>query len=120
MLEVKNLSKIYESGARKVEAINDLSFRVENKQFIALVGPSGCGKTTFLKIAAGLLEKTEGEILLDGKEISGPGQDRGMVFQNFTLFPWLTVRGNIGFGPTLREVKNEEKDTIVEHYLPFT
>ena len=120
MLEVKHLSKIYESNGRKVEAINDLSFRVEDKQFIALVGPSGCGKTTFLKIAAGLLEKTEGEILLDGKEISGPGQDRGMVFQNFTLFPWLTVRKNIGFGATLREVNSAEKQRIVEHYLRVT
>lgn len=120
MLEVKKLSKIYESNGRKVEAINDLSFRVEDKEFIALVGPSGCGKTTFLKIAAGLLEKTGGEILLDGKEISGPGQDRGMVFQNFTLFPWLTVRENIGFGATLREVNREEKEKIVGHYLHIT
>lgn len=120
MLEVKNLSKIYEFNGKQVEAITDLSLRVEDKQFIALVGPSGCGKTTFLKIAAGLSETTAGEIFLDEQKITGPGQDRGMVFQNFTLFPWLTVRENIGFGATLREIKREEKTKIVEHYLNIT
>lgn len=120
MLEVKNLSKTYEANGRRVEAIGDLSFTVQDKQFVALVGPSGCGKTTFLKIAAGLLEPTSGEVLLDNKKVIGPGQDRGMIFQNFTLFPWLTVRENIGFGGTLREVSQAEKDRVIEHYLHVT
>ncbi len=120
MLEVKNLSKAYEVNGRRVEAINNLSLSVPDKQFVALVGPSGCGKTTFLKIAAGLLEPTSGEVLLDDKKIVGPGQDRGMIFQSFTLFPWLTVRENIGFGATLREGNREEKNKVVKHYLRVT
>ena len=120
MLEVKNLSKTYEANGRRTEAIDSLSLMVQDKQFVALVGPSGCGKTTFLKIAAGLLEPTSGEVLLDNKKIIGPGQDRGMIFQNFTLFPWLTVRENIGFGATLGKVAQEEKNKIVEHYLHNT
>lgn len=120
MLEVKNLSKTYEVNGRRVEAIDNLSLLVQDEQFVALVGPSGCGKTTFLKIAAGLLEPTSGEVLLGDKKIVGPGQDRGMIFQSFTLFPWLTVRENIGFGATLREANREEKNKVVKHYLRVT
>lgn len=120
MLQVKNLSKTYDNNGKSTEVIKDLSFGVGDKQFIAIVGSSGCGKTTILKIIAGLLESTKGEILLDNKVVSEPGQDRGMIFQNFSLFPWLTVKNNIGFGLDVRNIDQEEKDKIIEHYLRVT
>ncbi|MBI5765697.1 ABC transporter ATP-binding protein [Candidatus Falkowbacteria bacterium] len=120
MLQVKNLSKTYDNNGKETEVIKNLSFEIGEKQFIALVGPSGCGKTTILKIIAGLLEATSGEVFLDNKIIYEPGQDRGMVFQNFTLFPWLTVRNNIGFGLDVRNINHKEKDKIIEHYLRIT
>ena len=120
MLQVKNLSKTYDNNGKSTEVIKDLSFEVGDKKFIAIVGPSGCGKTTILKIIAGLLESTKGDIFLDNEIVSKPGQDRGMIFQNFSLFPWLTVRENIGFGLDVREINQIEKDKIIEHYLRVT
>ena len=120
MLEIKNISKIYDSGRQQIEAISNLSFKVGEKQFIALVGPSGCGKTTLLKIVAGLLTSTSGEVLLDRKKILGPEKERGLIFQNFNLFPWLTVRENISFGLDLQQLENAKKKEIVEHYLQIT
>ena len=120
MLEIKNISKIYDSGGVQTEVISDVSFKVEDKQFVALVGPSGCGKTTLLKIVAGLLTPTTGEVLLDGEKIAEPGKDRGLIFQNFNLFPWLTVRGNISFGLDLQKLDRAKKREIVEHYLEIT
>lgn len=95
MLELKNVSKNYTQNNQQVEAIKNLNLSVKEREFIALVGPSGCGKTTLLKIIAGLIPATNGEVILDGKKILKPGKDRGLVFQQFTLFPWLTVRENI-------------------------
>lgn len=120
MLQVKNLSKTYDNNGKSTEVIKDLSFGIGDKQFIAIVGSSGCGKTTILKIIAGLLESTKGEILLDNKVVSEPCQDRGMIFQNFSLFPWLTVKNNIGFGLDVRNIDQKEKDKIIEHYLRVT
>lgn len=120
MLQVKNLSKTYDNNGKSTEVIKDLSFGIGDKQFIAIVGSSGCGKTTILKIIAGLLESTNGKILLDNKVVSEPGQDRGMIFQNFSLFPWLTVKNNIGFGLDVRNIDQKEKDKIIEHYLRVT
>lgn len=120
MLQVKNLSKLYDNNGKPTEVIKDLSFEIGEKQFIALVGSSGCGKTTILKIIAGLLESTKGEIFLDNKIVSEPCQDRGMIFQNFSLFPWLTVKNNIGFGLDVRNVDQKEKDKIIQHYLRVT
>lgn len=120
MLQVKNLSKIYDNNGKQIEAINNLSFEIGDKQFVAIVGPSGCGKTTILKIIAGLLESTNGEVRLDKKNVSEPSSDRGMVFQNFTLFPWLTVKNNISFGLNLKNIDQKEKDKIVKHYLKVT
>ena len=85
-----------------VVALRDISLTVEDREFCVIVGPSGCGKSTLLRLAAGLSRPTEGRLLLDGTEIQGPSRQRGMVFQSYTLFPWLTVRGNIEFGPRLK------------------
>ena len=99
VLEVRNLGKRFDGGTGEVEALRDISFRVHRREFICIVGPSGCGKSTLVRILAGLEEPTCGKVLLDGNEVTGPGADRGMVFQGYTLFPWLTVKRNVMFGP---------------------
>ena len=120
MLELKNVSKTYTQNNQQVEAIKNLNLSVKEREFIALVGPSGCGKTTLLKIIAGLIPATNGEVILDGKKILNPGKDRGLVFQQFTLFPWLTVRENISFGLDLQNVDSKKKTKIANHYLNIT
>jgi NitT/TauT family transport system ATP-binding protein len=81
-----------------VTALEDVSFQVRRREFLTVIGPSGCGKSTLIRILAGLEEHTSGEVLVDGRPVSGPGPDRGMVFQGYTLFPWLTVVRNVMFG----------------------
>lgn len=98
VLEVKNLYKTFDSPQGKVTALQDINFQVHRREFVCVIGPSGCGKSTLIRILAGLETYTEGEALLDGKAFSGPCPDRGMVFQGYTLFPWLTVKKNVMFG----------------------
>ena len=95
-LDVRGVSKIF-SGKVPVHALTDIDLRLEANEFVSLVGTSGCGKSTLLAIVAGLVEPTTGDILVDGVSIDGPGRDRGVVFQAYTLFPWLTARQNIEF-----------------------
>ena len=100
-IEFIHTSKLYKSavGPRGViEAVKDFSLKIKHNEFVALIGPSGCGKSTILNLAAGFLEPTEGEILLDGKPVKGPGKDRGVIFQQYAIFPFLTVQENIEFG----------------------
>ena len=120
MLELRNVSKSYTHNAKEVVVVKNLTLSVPEQEFIALVGPSGCGKTTLLKIIAGLVPASGGEILLEGKNILNPGKDRGVVFQQFTLFSWLTVRKNISFGLDLQEIESKKKTKIVNHYLNIT
>ncbi|MBC7783396.1 MAG: ABC transporter ATP-binding protein [Burkholderiales bacterium] len=98
VMEVKNLGMVYDSAKGPVAALNDISFAVRRREFITVIGASGCGKSTLIRILAGLEAQTSGEVLLDGKPVHAPGSDRGMVFQSYTLFPWLTVRQNVMFG----------------------
>ena len=88
-----------------------------NKQFSVIVGPSGCGKSSLLELIAGLKEPSGGRCLIDGKQISVPGADRGMVFQTYSLFPWLTVRKNIEFGPSVNGVPQRERADRSSHYI---
>jgi NitT/TauT family transport system ATP-binding protein len=97
-LRVENLSKIFGSGKRTVTALDNINFVTHRREFLCVVGPSGCGKSTLVRILAGLEEHTSGSVLLQGKPVSEPGSDRGMVFQGYTLFPWLTVKKNVMFG----------------------
>lgn len=120
MLEIKSLSKSYKGKKGVVRVIDNLSFKVGKKDFIVLFGPSGCGKTTILKSIAGLVEPTSGEIKLDGKKICGADKKVGMVFQNFSLFPWLTIRENISFGLKIQGRTQKKIDEIVNHYLELT
>lgn len=109
-LSVRNLSKSYPDGdSGETEVLENISFDIEEGEFLSILGPSGCGKTTLLKIIAGLLEPDEGEILIDGQKV-GTGHNRvGYIFQQESLFPWRTVRQNIEFG---LEVKGVSKDKI--------
>lgn len=120
MLELKNISKTYTNDHQQVEAIKNFNLSVKEREFIALVGPSGCGKTTLLKIIAGLIQASGGDVILDGKKILNSGKDRGLVFQQFTLFPWLTVKENISFGLDLQKLDNKKKTEIINHYLGVT
>ncbi|MFP4068590.1 MAG: ABC transporter ATP-binding protein [Verrucomicrobiota bacterium] len=97
-LSVEGLGKTFSTTRGEVEALKDIRFKVHRREFVSVIGPSGCGKSTLIRILAGLDYPTDGRILLDGKPVLGPGADRGMVFQGYTLFPWLTVKKNVMFG----------------------
>lgn len=98
ILEVNNLTKEFDSPQGKVTALKNVSFKTHRREFVCIIGPSGCGKSTLVRMLAGLERQTSGEILLDGQPKTEPGPDRGMVFQGYTLFPWLTVKKNVMFG----------------------
>ncbi len=98
VLDVQHLNKVFASSSGPVEALRDVSFSVYRREFMCVLGASGCGKSTLIRILAGLEYPTDGVVALDGKPVSGPGPDRGMVFQHYTLFPWLTVKANVMFG----------------------
>jgi NitT/TauT family transport system ATP-binding protein len=100
-----------------ITALDGISFEVQDREFAVLVGTSGCGKSTILRLVAGLIPPTEGRVLLDGRPVSGPGADRGMVFQTYTLFPWLTVQQNVEFGPRLRGAAASERGELARRYL---
>ncbi|MGB3767239.1 MAG: ABC transporter ATP-binding protein [Phormidesmis sp.] len=124
-LEIRNITKVFEpvgaasSGeeCQPKTAVNNVSLQLQTNEFSCIVGPSGCGKSTLLSIAAGLLPATSGSILVDSTPVSSPGADRGMVFQNYTLFNWLSVADNIAFGLKLKGLAKAEQLDIVNHYL---
>lgn len=118
-LSIRNVTKIFPGnrGAASTVALQPTSLEVAEQDFITILGPSGCGKSTLLRLVAGLETPTEGEILLDGARVSGPGADRGVVFQNYTLFPWLTVRQNICFGLREKGLPEAEQKEISERYI---
>jgi len=110
---LENVSKTYNGFT----ALSGVSFTVNEGEFVCIVGPSGCGKTTLLRLIAGLEQPTSGIIKMDGKVVTGPGSDRGMIFQEYALFPWRTVTGNIEFGLELKGLKKSERGEIAEKYL---
>lgn len=110
-IEAKGIVKRFGVGAGAVTALDGLNLAVPEGQFLCLLGPSGCGKSTLLFIAAGLEKATSGQILLDGRPVTGPGRDRGMLFQQFALFPWRTAKENIEFG---LEVQGRPRSERVE------
>lgn len=117
-IEIRALSHQFVDGrGRTVEALQDINLTVGEGKFVTIVGPSGCGKTTLLNIVAGFIAPTTGDVLLDGKAVRGPGPDRGVVFQGFALFDWLTVRRNIEFGLRMRGVPADERAAKVDQYL---
>jgi len=102
-----------------VRVVDDVSYEIRDREFVAIIGPSGCGKTTMMNIVAGFVQPTAGSVRLDGRPISGPGPDRGVIFQDYGVFPWLSVRENIAFGLKLRanRVGEAERREIVERYM---
>ena len=116
-LEIRNLVKIFGTGKKAITAVDNVSLQIAPNEFSCIVGPSGCGKSTLLSIAAGLTRATSGEILVEGKPVPGPGADRGMVFQHYTLFPWLSVADNVAFGLKIKGMSKAEQKTKVAYYL---
>jgi ABC-type nitrate/sulfonate/bicarbonate transport system ATPase subunit len=104
-------------GGPPTQALFPTTLAVEDNDFITILGPSGCGKSTLLRIVAGLDTPTAGRVLLDGREVTGPGADRGMVFQSYTLFPWLTVRQNVCFGLRERGVDARRQHEVADYWI---
>ncbi len=117
VLTVGGVGRVFESEERPITALSDVSFEVHQREFISVIGPSGCGKSTLIRIVAGLDEPTSGAVLLDGRPVAGPGADRGMVFQSYTLFPWLTVKKNVMFGPSMKSVPQEQAERSAHEWL---
>jgi NitT/TauT family transport system ATP-binding protein/sulfonate transport system ATP-binding protein len=119
-LVIDGISRIFppaRAGGSATRALEPTTLTVADNDFITVLGPSGCGKSTLLRIVAGLDRPSAGRVLLDGREVRGPGPDRGMVFQSYTLFPWLTVAENIAFGLTEKGVPESERRAIVAAYV---
>jgi NitT/TauT family transport system ATP-binding protein len=115
--EAVEVRKEFGTGSEAVLALQDISFRVRENDFCVIVGPSGCGKSTLLYLAAGFEKPTSGSLLLDGRPIEGPGPDRGFVFQEFALYPWKTVLGNVSFGLEIQGVSKEEARRRAREYI---
>lgn len=116
-VSIQGIEKKYNTRKGEVVALNGVNFDIKENEFICVIGPSGCGKSTLLNIIAGLLEPTAGQILVDCKPIQGTGTDRGVVFQQYALFPWLTVKKNVEFGLKLKGLSKDECDSIAMKYL---
>jgi NitT/TauT family transport system ATP-binding protein len=117
MISIRDVRKEYLGNAGSLRALEGVNLEVDEGEFVTVVGPSGCGKTSLLNIVAGLDTATSGEVLVGGQRVVGPGPDRGVIFQHFALFPWLTVERNIEFGLRLTGLTRPERARIVERYL---
>ncbi len=116
-VKIDNVKKIYNSRNGEMVALNGVSLDIYENEFICVVGPSGCGKSTLLNIIAGLLEPSSGSVYCDGKEVKGTGTERGVVFQQYALFPWMTVKKNVMFGLGLQGIKGKEAEEIAMKYI---
>ncbi|KGE00166.1 MULTISPECIES: ABC transporter ATP-binding protein [Rhizobium/Agrobacterium group] len=118
-LVISNVSRVFPgvNGGQPVTALQPTDLEIPRNDFVTILGPSGCGKSTLLRIVAGLDRPTTGSVTLAGQPVTGPGADRGMVFQSYTLFPWLTIRDNVAFGLREKGVPEREKWEIVDSYI---
>ena len=117
ILTIRGVTKRFTVGDDEVEALAPIDLVIPKGEFVCMIGASGCGKSTLLRIIAGFEEPTTGEVSIDGKTIAGPGSDRGMVFQDYALFPWMTVRENISFGPRQRKLPRAEIDKTTDEFV---
>ena len=117
IITVKNVEKIYHGKKGDTVAMKDCNMEVLENEFICIIGPSGCGKSTLLRMLAGLDFPTGGQIIAHDSIVKGPGADRGMVFQAYTLFPWMTVEENVKFGLKLKKMPKEQQDEIAGKYI---
>lgn len=117
-LEIAHLTKSFRrDNSRVIQVIDDVSLTIDSLEFVALLGPSGCGKSTLLRIIDGLMRPDSGEVLINGREIAGPGRERGMVFQGFELFPWRTALENIEFGLQMLGIGRRERRERARHWI---
>lgn len=116
-MAVHGVTMTFETRTGTVTALDDISLEVADASFACIVGASGCGKSTLLNIMAGLVRPSTGTVTVDGRPVEGPGADRGMVFQSYTLYPWLRVRENVEFGPSLRGVPAGERRKVSDQLL---
>jgi NitT/TauT family transport system ATP-binding protein len=117
MIAIDGVGKRFAGPAGVIEALRGATLDIAEGSFVCLIGASGCGKSTLLRIIAGFELPSDGTVVVAGKPVAGPGPDRGMVFQDYGLFPWMSVRGNIGFGPAARGLPKREVAEIAERYL---
>jgi len=116
-LDISDVTKTFRIGNDDVQALRAVNLSIEKGEFVCLIGASGCGKSTLLRIIAGFEQPTSGQVSLYENRITGPGSDRGMVFQDYALFPWMTVRENIGFGPRQKGLAKKYVNEITDEYL---
>jgi NitT/TauT family transport system ATP-binding protein len=116
-IQIEGVSKWFDTATHAMPALLDITLDVRANEFVCLLGPSGCGKSTLLNIVAGFIPPSKGRVLADGKVITAPGSDRGVVFQEYALFPWLTVWQNVEFGPKLKGLPKPERQQLAERYL---
>ncbi|MEV6793099.1 ABC transporter ATP-binding protein [Streptomyces sp. NPDC051320] len=116
-ISVQGVTKTFALGRETFTALDDVSLDIADNEFVTVVGPSGCGKSTLLNILAGLEEPSRGRPLVDGIPVSGPGPERGVIFQQYALFPWLTVRQNVEFGLRTAGMRKAERRARTEHFI---
>lgn len=116
-IRAEHIDKVYKTGKKSVAAIEDVSIDIQDNNFVCIVGPSGCGKSTLLRMLAGLDFPSAGNIIVNDRKVTGPGPDRGMVFQTYTLFPWMNVEDNIKFGLKIKKLPKGEQQEIADRYL---
>ena len=117
LLTIRGVTKRFTVGVDEVEALAPIDVAIPKGEFVCMIGASGCGKSTLLRIIAGFEEPTTGEVAIDGEPVTGPGSDRGMVFQDYALFPWMTVRQNISFGPRQRHLARDEIAKTTDEFV---
>ena len=117
VIKIDNVNKKYQTRKGEVLALSNVNMDIKENEFICVVGPSGCGKSTLLNMIAGLLEPTEGHIYVNDKEVEGTGQERGVVFQQYALFPWLTVLKNVEYAPKLQGLRGKALEEEAMKYL---
>ena len=117
MIECVNLKKIFETSRGSVPVVDDVTLSVRENELLVLFGPGQCGKSTMINCMAGLESVTGGIVKVDGKLVTKPGPDRGVVYQRMALFPWLTVMGNVEYGPKVRGISKKERRELAQHYI---
>jgi NitT/TauT family transport system ATP-binding protein len=117
ILDINAVSKRFRSGAGQINALSDATLTIDKGEFVCLIGASGCGKSTLLRLIGGFEAPTGGNVKMWDAPVTGPGPDRGMVFQDYALFPWLTVRGNIAFGPKARGLHRKEVRAATDRFI---
>lgn len=117
ILSAENISMLFSTRKGTITALKNLSFSIENGQFVAIVGPSGCGKSTLINILAGMLKPTEGRVLLESQVVNTVNSKVGMVFQKYAAFPWMTVEQNVSYGPRIARLPKDKIKEITKHYI---